>query len=63
MDYRRKYAEDPPYKELDPEARVWHVYNDESQIFDDDMMIESGDNLDILLVFVCFVFFASHLQC
>ncbi|KAJ7808730.1 hypothetical protein B0H14DRAFT_2380295, partial [Mycena olivaceomarginata] len=32
-------------------ARVWHVYNDESQIFDDDMMIESGDNLDILLVF------------
>ncbi|KAJ7832880.1 hypothetical protein B0H14DRAFT_3871834 [Mycena olivaceomarginata] len=50
-DYRRKYAEDPPYKELDSEARVWHVYNDESQIFDDDMMIESGDNLDILLVF------------
>ncbi|KAJ7832873.1 hypothetical protein B0H14DRAFT_2515013 [Mycena olivaceomarginata] len=50
-DYRRKYAEDPPYKELDPEARVWHVYNDESQIFDDDIMIESGDNLGILLVF------------
>ncbi|KAJ7888442.1 hypothetical protein B0H14DRAFT_2433545, partial [Mycena olivaceomarginata] len=50
-DYRRKYAEDPPYKELGPEARVWHVYNDESQIFDDDIMIESGDNLDILLVF------------
>jgi hypothetical protein len=44
---------------LDPEARVWHVYNDESQIFDDDMMIESGDNLDILLVFVCFVFCKS----
>jgi hypothetical protein len=63
MDYRRKYAEDPPYKELDSEARMWHVYNDESQIFDDDMMIESGDNLDILLVFVCFVFLASHLQC
>ncbi|KAJ7678435.1 hypothetical protein B0H14DRAFT_3683274, partial [Mycena olivaceomarginata] len=50
-DYRRKYAEDLPYKELDPEARVWHVYNDESQIFDNDIMIESGDNLDILLVF------------
>ncbi|KAJ7888439.1 hypothetical protein B0H14DRAFT_3716675, partial [Mycena olivaceomarginata] len=50
-DYRRKYTEDPPYKELDPEARVWHVYNDESQIFDNDIMIESGDNLDILLVF------------
>jgi hypothetical protein len=41
---------------LDPEARVWHVYNDESQIFENDIMIESGDNLDILLVFVCFVF-------
>ncbi|KAJ7889600.1 hypothetical protein B0H13DRAFT_2041316 [Mycena leptocephala] len=39
-DYRRKYAEDLPYKELDPEARVWHVYND-----------EIGDSLDILLVF------------
>ncbi|KAJ7753285.1 hypothetical protein B0H14DRAFT_2405164, partial [Mycena olivaceomarginata] len=51
MDYRRKYAEDPPYKELDADARVWNVYNDESQIFDDDVMIESGDNLDILLVF------------
>ncbi|KAJ7832869.1 hypothetical protein B0H14DRAFT_2364544, partial [Mycena olivaceomarginata] len=50
-DYRRKYAEDPPYKELDPEACVWHVYNDESQIFDNDIMIESGDNLDILQVF------------
>ncbi|KAF7343239.1 hypothetical protein MVEN_01755300 [Mycena venus] len=50
-DYRRKYAEDPPYKELDPEARVWHVYNDESAIFDNDMIIESGDSLDILLVF------------
>ncbi|KAF7343222.1 hypothetical protein MVEN_01753500 [Mycena venus] len=50
-DYRRKYAEDAPYKELDAEARVWLVYNDESAIFDNDMMIESGDNLDILLVF------------
>ncbi|KAJ6592416.1 hypothetical protein B0H19DRAFT_854833, partial [Mycena capillaripes] len=50
-DYRRKYAEDRPNKELDPEARVWHVYNDESAIFDNDMMVESGDNLDILLVF------------
>ncbi|KAJ6566573.1 hypothetical protein B0H19DRAFT_939827, partial [Mycena capillaripes] len=49
-DYRRKYAEDLPYKELDPEARVWHVYNDESAIFDNDMMFESGDSLDILLV-------------
>ncbi|KAJ7722101.1 hypothetical protein B0H14DRAFT_2545073 [Mycena olivaceomarginata] len=51
MDYRAKYTEDPPYKELDNEARVWHVYNDESEIFDNDMVIESSDSLDILLVF------------
>ncbi|KAJ7342975.1 hypothetical protein DFH08DRAFT_629694, partial [Mycena albidolilacea] len=50
-DYRVKYAEDPPYKELDDEARVWHVYNDESEIFDNDIVIESSDSLDILLVF------------
>ncbi|KAF8133609.1 hypothetical protein K438DRAFT_1468141, partial [Mycena galopus ATCC 62051] len=50
-DYRQNYAEDPPYKELDSEARVWHVYNDEGVVFDNDIMIESGDNLDILLVF------------
>ncbi|KAF8188755.1 hypothetical protein K438DRAFT_1593936, partial [Mycena galopus ATCC 62051] len=50
-DYRRKYAEDLPCKELDPEARVWHVYNDESAIFDNDMIAESSDNLDVLLVF------------
>jgi hypothetical protein len=47
-----KYAEDPPYKELDDEARVWHVYNDESEIFDNDMVISSSDSLDILPVFV-----------
>ncbi|KAF8183024.1 hypothetical protein K438DRAFT_1937634 [Mycena galopus ATCC 62051] len=50
-DYRQKYAEDPLYRELEDEARVWHVYNDESAIFDNDMLIESGDSLDILLVF------------
>ncbi|KAF8186913.1 hypothetical protein K438DRAFT_1973112 [Mycena galopus ATCC 62051] len=50
-DYRQKYAEDPPYKELADEARVWHVYNDESAIFDNDMLVGSGDSLDILLVF------------
>ncbi|KAJ7500702.1 hypothetical protein B0H11DRAFT_1714075, partial [Mycena galericulata] len=33
------------------DARIWLVYNEESAIFDDDMIAESGDNLDILLVF------------
>ncbi|KAJ7683736.1 hypothetical protein B0H14DRAFT_2422323, partial [Mycena olivaceomarginata] len=50
-DYKKKYAEDPPYKELVPDARVWLVYNEESAMFDNDMIVESGDNLDILLVF------------
>ncbi|KAJ7343014.1 hypothetical protein DFH08DRAFT_703587, partial [Mycena albidolilacea] len=50
-DSRGKYAEDPPYKELDDEARVWHVYNDESEVFDNEMIVESSDNLDILLLF------------
>ncbi|KAJ7820172.1 hypothetical protein B0H14DRAFT_2600156 [Mycena olivaceomarginata] len=32
-DSRRKYAEDPLYKELDDEARAWHVYNGETTIW------------------------------
>ncbi|KAJ7084133.1 hypothetical protein C8R44DRAFT_530563, partial [Mycena epipterygia] len=50
-DYKQKYAEDPPYKELVSDARVWLVYNEESAMFDNVMIVESGDNLDILLVF------------
>ncbi|KAF8145664.1 hypothetical protein K438DRAFT_1433356, partial [Mycena galopus ATCC 62051] len=50
-DYRQKYAEDVPYKELDSEACVWYVYNDESALFDNNMMDECGDNLDVLLIF------------
>ena len=56
MDYKQKYPEDPIYKETESNARVFHVYNDESQIFDNDMVIEAGDNLDILLVFVSILF-------
>ncbi|KAJ7085482.1 hypothetical protein B0H15DRAFT_802033 [Mycena belliarum] len=50
-DYRQKYTPDPPLKELHHEARIWHVYNDESAIFDTDMVAEANDSLDILLVF------------
>lgn len=56
MDYKQKYPEDPIYKETDENARVFHVYNDESQLFDNDMVIEAGDSLDILLVFVRILF-------
>ncbi|KAF5348446.1 hypothetical protein D9757_012779 [Collybiopsis confluens] len=49
-DYRLKYPPDRRYCELDPEARVWWVYNDEAKAFDDDMVGELGDSLDILMV-------------
>ncbi|GAW10426.1 hypothetical protein LENED_012688 [Lentinula edodes] len=50
-DYRVKYPKDPRYHELDEEARVWWVYLDEASDFDNDMVGELGDSLDILLVF------------
>ncbi|KAF9071935.1 hypothetical protein BDP27DRAFT_1218273, partial [Rhodocollybia butyracea] len=50
-DYTVKYPEDERYHELDPEARVWRVYGDEASAFDNDMVGELGDSLDILLVF------------
>lgn len=60
MDYKQRYPEDPIYKETEPNARVFHVYNDESQLFDSDMIIEAGDSLDILLVFVRAEFVVSY---
>ncbi|KAJ3755441.1 hypothetical protein EV360DRAFT_10680, partial [Lentinula raphanica] len=50
-DYRMKYPQDERYHEHDPEARIWWVYNDEAAAFDNDMIGEFGDSLDILLVF------------
>ncbi|KAK0484023.1 hypothetical protein IW261DRAFT_1417738 [Armillaria novae-zelandiae] len=45
------HGEDPIYKETAPNARVFRTYNDESQIFDADMVEESRDTVDVLLVF------------
>ncbi|KAF9060318.1 hypothetical protein BDP27DRAFT_1236997, partial [Rhodocollybia butyracea] len=50
-DYMLKYPEDELYHELGKEARIWRVYNDEATAFDNDMVGELSDNLDILLVF------------
>ncbi|KIY64025.1 hypothetical protein CYLTODRAFT_331944, partial [Cylindrobasidium torrendii FP15055 ss-10] len=50
-DYLLKYPHTERYHELDEDARVWWVYNDEAKIFDDDSAGEWGDSLDILLVF------------
>ncbi|KAE9400051.1 hypothetical protein BT96DRAFT_660548 [Gymnopus androsaceus JB14] len=49
--YKEKYPADERYKEMDPDARVWHVYNDEIEIFDTDMINDAGGSLDILLIF------------
>ncbi|KAF9020921.1 hypothetical protein BDP27DRAFT_1411622 [Rhodocollybia butyracea] len=50
-DYKLKYPEDERYHELDEEARIWWVYLDEATAYDNDMIGELSDSLDILLVF------------
>ncbi|KAJ3757029.1 hypothetical protein EV360DRAFT_84400 [Lentinula raphanica] len=50
-DCRFKYPENRQYHEHNPEARVWWVYLDEATAFDNNMIGELGDSLDILLVF------------
>ncbi|SJL04778.1 uncharacterized protein ARMOST_08148 [Armillaria ostoyae] len=50
-DYEQKYPEDAPYKEAAPAARVWRTYEDESRNHDANMVEESRDNVDVLLVF------------
>ncbi|KAK0185917.1 hypothetical protein F5146DRAFT_1068496 [Armillaria mellea] len=49
--YEEKYPEDAPYEETAPNARVWRTYEDESRIHDANMVEESRDNVDVLLVF------------
>ncbi|KAK0442863.1 hypothetical protein EV421DRAFT_2056409, partial [Armillaria borealis] len=50
-DYEQKYPEDAPYEEAAPVARVWRTYEDESRKHDANMVEESRDNVDVLLVF------------
>ncbi|KAK0441419.1 hypothetical protein EV421DRAFT_732294 [Armillaria borealis] len=50
-DYEQKYPEDAPYEETAPNARVWRTYEDENRIHDANMVEESRDNVDVLLVF------------
>ncbi|KAK0469031.1 uncharacterized protein EV420DRAFT_1257915, partial [Desarmillaria tabescens] len=49
--YEEKYPEDAIYEETTPNARVWRTYEDESKIHDANMVEESRDNVDVLLVF------------
>ncbi|KAK0441436.1 hypothetical protein EV421DRAFT_1711789, partial [Armillaria borealis] len=49
--YEEKYPEDAIYEETTSNARVWRVHEDESRIHDANMVEESRDNVDVLLVF------------
>ncbi len=51
-DYEQKYPEDAPNEEAASAARVWRTYEDESRNHDANMVEESRDNVDVLLVFV-----------
>ncbi|KAF5337970.1 hypothetical protein D9758_014313 [Tetrapyrgos nigripes] len=50
-DYTRKYPADKFGKEARENARVWKVYLDEAETFDDEMLSGFRDTLDALLVF------------
>ncbi|KAK0474770.1 hypothetical protein IW261DRAFT_1304185, partial [Armillaria novae-zelandiae] len=49
--YEEKYPPDPIYHETTPNARVWRVHEDESKKHDDNMVEESRDSVDVLMVF------------
>ncbi|KAK0239199.1 hypothetical protein EDD85DRAFT_726938, partial [Armillaria nabsnona] len=49
--YEEKYPEDATYEETAPNARVWRTYEDESRSHDVNIVEESRDNVDVLLVF------------
>ncbi|KAK0492092.1 hypothetical protein EDD18DRAFT_1184718 [Armillaria luteobubalina] len=51
-DYKQKYPEDAPYEEASPAARVWKTYEDESGKHHVEIVQESRDNLNVLLVFL-----------
>ncbi|KAJ7586327.1 ankyrin repeat-containing domain protein [Mycena floridula] len=50
-DYEEKYAPDPMGDQVKPNARVWKVYLDESESYDEDMLRSFRDTIDALLVF------------
>ncbi|KAF9036083.1 hypothetical protein BDZ89DRAFT_1061910 [Hymenopellis radicata] len=50
-DYEKRLPEDPIYQETAPNARVWRAYVEEAATFDDMMIAEYRDGLDVMLVF------------
>ncbi|KAK7456336.1 hypothetical protein VKT23_010583 [Stygiomarasmius scandens] len=49
--YEEKYAPDPSGERLSDNARVWKIYLDEAESYDDDMLKGYRDTIDSLLVF------------
>ena len=52
-DYEKALPEDPYGEETAPNARVWRAYVAEAAVFDNAMIGQARDGLDVLLVFVC----------
>ncbi|KAK0463908.1 uncharacterized protein EV420DRAFT_1329359, partial [Desarmillaria tabescens] len=51
FNYEEKYPEDAYCEEMGPNARVFRTYLDERAIYDANMIEESRDGVDVLLVF------------
>lgn len=50
--YEKIYEEDECYKELDTDARIWKVSNDESDRNDNELVDDWTKSLDTQLLFV-----------
>ncbi|KAF9031088.1 hypothetical protein BDZ89DRAFT_949035, partial [Hymenopellis radicata] len=50
-DYLTRFPEDPYGRETAPDARAWRVYVEEAAAFDENMVGQSRDGLDVMLVF------------
>ncbi|KAF8900594.1 hypothetical protein CPB85DRAFT_1228382, partial [Mucidula mucida] len=50
-DYVARLPEDPYGQETAPNARIWRVYVEEAAAFDENMVGQSRDGLDVMLVF------------
>ncbi|KAF9003171.1 hypothetical protein BDZ89DRAFT_967618, partial [Hymenopellis radicata] len=50
-DYEKKFPEDPYCQETAPNARLWRTYVEEAAAFDELMVGQSREGLDVMLVF------------
>jgi hypothetical protein len=62
FDYEHKYPADDYGLEMNASARVWRVYLDEADMFDTEMVQRFMDTIDILLVFVRYVYLRHYLD-